>query len=109
MRPNMAVRRVGYRPRMGLIYKPFGIAVALVAGFLSTKIFNAIWARIDDQEPPKPTTQQADWPKIITAAALQGVVFKVVRAVVDREGAKGWYYLTGSWPGEKAPGKPGLG
>ena len=25
------------------------------------------------------------------------------RALVDRHGAKGWYYLTGAWPGEKRP------
>ena len=37
------------------------------------------------------------------AAALQGVIFKVTRVVVDRYGAIGWRYLTGFWPGEKRP------
>ncbi len=41
--------------------------------------------------------------KVICAAALQGVIFKVTRVLVDRWGAVGWTYLTGSWPGEKRP------
>ena len=44
--------------------------------------------------------------KIVGAAALQGVIFKVTRVVVDRYGAVGWRYLTGLWPGEKRPGLP---
>jgi hypothetical protein len=31
------------------------------------------------------------------------MIFKTVRVVVDRYGAVGWSYLTGSWPGEKHP------
>jgi hypothetical protein len=94
---------------MGAIYKPFGIIMGLLAGQVSKKIFDVIWARLDDEEAPKPTTEQAAWPKILIAAALQGVVFKLTRAVVDRNAAQGFAYLTGSWPGEKRPGKPGLG
>jgi len=94
---------------MTAIYKPFGIIFGLLAGQVSKKIFDVIWARFDDEEAPKPTTHQANWPKILAAAALQGVVFKLVRAVVDREMASGFAYLTGSWPGEERPGKKGLG
>ena len=94
---------------MKLIYKPFGIVMGLVAGFAAKKIFDFIWARFDDEEAPKPTTQEAPLVKVVSAAALQGVVFKTTRAVVDRQGAKGFYYLTGTWPGEKHPGKAGLG
>ena len=34
---------------------------------------------------------------------MQGVIFKVVRVVVDRYGAIGFRHLTGVWPGEKRP------
>jgi hypothetical protein len=94
---------------MKLIYKPIGIIFGLLAGQVAKKIFEFIWARFDDAEPPKPTTLRAAWPKIIAAAALQGVVFKVTRAVVDREMAQGFAYLTGTWPGEKEPDEKGLG
>lgn len=86
---------------MKLLYKPFGIVMGLLSGLVAMKIFNAIWGIFDKEEPPKPTTQDADWPKVLAAAAVQGVTFKVTRAFVDRGGAKGFAYLTGTWPGPK--------
>ena len=88
---------------MKLIYKPFGIIIGLMAGQLGKKLFDFVWTKIDDEDPPKPTTQDAEWPKILTAAAIQGVIFKLVRAAVDRNAAQGFAYLTGVWPGEKRP------
>ena len=88
---------------MRLIYKPFGIVLSILAALVGKRIFNFAWTKIDDEEPPKGTTQEAPWAKLLTAAAVQGVIFKVTRVVVDRYGAKGFYYLTGIWPGEKRP------
>ena len=88
---------------MGLIYKPFGILLGIVAALLGKRVFNFAWTKVDDQEPPEATTEQTTWARLLTAAAVQGVIFKVVRVVVDRYGAIGWRYLTGVWPGEKAP------
>ena len=93
----------GYAPGVKLIYKPFGIVMGIVSGLFAKKLFEAIWGIFDKEEPPKPTTQEATWPKVLAAAAVQGVTFKVVRAAVDRGGAKGFNYLTGVWPGEKRP------
>jgi hypothetical protein len=84
---------------MKLIYRPFGLAIGILAGFVSKKLFEAVWGVFDEEEPPKPVTHQATWPKILAAAAVQGIVFKVVRAGVDRAGAKGFNYFTGFWPG----------
>jgi hypothetical protein len=86
---------------MKILYKPFGILLGLVAGLLSQKLFNVVWGLFDKEEPPKPTTQEADWTKVIAAAAVQGVTFRVTRATVDRFGAKGFEYFTGIWPGDK--------
>jgi hypothetical protein len=88
---------------MGLIYKPFGLVLGLVAGMLGKRLFDYAWEKIDEEEPPKGTTEEARWGKVIAAAALEGVIFKTVRVVVDRYGAMGWSYLTGVWPGEKRP------
>jgi hypothetical protein len=88
---------------MGLIYKPLGLALSLLAALLGKRIFNFAWEKIDDEDPPKGTTEEASWAKILGAAALQGVIFKTVRVVVDRYGAIGWSHLTGVWPGEKRP------
>jgi hypothetical protein len=92
---------LGYVAIMKLLYKPFGIGLGIVAGLVSTKLFNVVWGVFDKEEPPKPTTRDADWPKILGAAAVQGVTFKVTRALVDRAGAKGWDHLFGVWPGDK--------
>jgi hypothetical protein len=90
---------------MKLIYKPFGIIFGILAGILSKKLFEVVWGIFDKEEPPKPTTKEADWPKVLGAAAVQGVTFKVTRAAVDRAGAKGFYHLTGAWPGPKRQDK----
>jgi hypothetical protein len=88
---------------MGLIYKPFGIVLGILAGLVGKKLFNVVWTKIDDQDPPKPTTEETSWGKLLGAAAVQGLIFKLTRVVVDRYGAIGWSYLTGVWPGEKRP------
>ncbi|MDQ6749968.1 MAG: DUF4235 domain-containing protein [Actinomycetota bacterium] len=88
---------------MKLLYKPFGIALGLAAGFASKKLFEQLWSIIDDEEPPSPTTERTTWPKVLASAALEGVTFKVTRAAVDRAGAQGFSSLTGFWPGEERP------
>ena len=101
---DWTVRRNGYRRApMGFIYKPIGIFLGILGGLLGKRLFNFAWTKIDDEDPPKGTTEQAPWVKIIGAAALQGVIFKITRVIVDRFGARGFAYLTGVWPGEKRP------
>ena len=88
---------------MGAIYKPFGLGVGILGGIVATKIFNFIWSKFDEEEPPKATTEIASWPKLLSAAALQGIVLKLTRLLIDRYGAKGFAALTGTWPGERRP------
>jgi len=88
---------------MKVLYAPFGIVFGILGGLLGKRAFDFVWTKIDDEEPPEATTQQARWGKVIAAAALQGMIFKAARAITDRQGARSWYYLTGSWPGEKRP------
>jgi hypothetical protein len=88
---------------VGLIYKPFGIFMGILAGFVSKKLFEQLWGLVDREEPPKPTTEVAPLGKVLGAAALEGVTFKVTRAAVDRAGARLFANATGTWPGEKHP------
>lgn len=90
---------------MKLIYKPFGLIIGLLSGLVASKIFSAVWGIFDKEEPPKPTTLETSWPKVLGAAAVQGITFKVTRAVVDRSTAKGFAFLTGAWPGPKTTKK----
>ncbi len=90
---------------MKLIFKPIGIVLGIIAGLLGRRIFNFAWSKIDEEDPPKATTEVAPWSKILAAAALQGMIFRTTRVVVDRYGARSWAWLTGAWPGERKPDK----
>jgi hypothetical protein len=88
---------------MGILYKPIGILLGVLAGIAGRQLFNFIWGKLDEEEPPEATTEETTWAKVLAAAAVQGITFRVVRVAVDRYGAIGWRYLTGVWPGEKRP------
>jgi hypothetical protein len=88
---------------MKLLYKPFGVIAGIVGGLLARRLFTAVWGAIDDQEPPEATTERASWPRVLGAAAVQGMTFSVTRAAVNRAGARGFEHLFGIWPGERTP------
>jgi len=88
---------------MKLLYRPFGIVIGIVAGQLAKALFTKIWAMVDDEEAPKPTIEETSWAKVLSAAAVQGLVFQTVRAAVNRAGAVGFQHLTGVWPGKHRP------
>ncbi len=90
---------------MKLLYKPFGLVVGIIAGILAKQVFNQVWGKIDELEPPNATTQETSWGKVLGAAAVQGATFGVTKAAVNRSGAKGFHWLTGIWPGDKRPEK----
>ena len=91
---------------MKALYKPIGLILGILSGVVAKKLFDFVWTKIDDEPAPKGTTQEAPWAKILAAAALQGLIFKSTRVVVDRYGAVGWHYITGVWPGGKPPATP---
>ena len=51
-----------------------------------------------DDDTPNATDEDRGWGEIVAAAALQGAIFAVVKALVDRGGATGVRKLTGTWP-----------
>ncbi len=91
---------------MKLIYKPFGSALGMISGFIATRVFGAVWERIDGGEPPKPLTREAKLKRVLLATSLQAVAFSGTRAIVERGGARTWDRLFGTWPG-KEPKKKG--
>ncbi len=88
---------------MKLFYKLFSIPLGIVAGQVAKKVFEQVWGMIDDREPPKANIEETTYPKVLAAAAVQGLTFYVTRAAVQRGGAKGFAWLTGVWPGDKKP------
>jgi hypothetical protein len=88
---------------MTLIYKPIGLILGIIGGILGRQAFNQIWQRVDDEEPPEPTTRDRSVGRIALAVVLQGAIFALVKMGVQRAGARAWRYLFGVWPGEKRP------
>lgn len=80
-------------------YKPVGVLLGITAGMLAGVVFRQIWkVTAGDGEAPSATDEDRRWGEILAAAALQGAIFAVVRAAVDRGGAVGVRRLTGRWP-----------
>ncbi|MBQ1017118.1 DUF4235 domain-containing protein [Micromonospora sp. D93] len=88
---NKSIGRVAYRP--------VGVLLGIAAGTVAGAIFRQVWkATAGDGEAPNATDEDRGWGEILAAAALQGAIFAVVRAAVDRGGAVGVRRMTGSWP-----------
>ena len=82
-----------------LLYRPLGIGVSVAGGLLAGALFKRVWKLVaDEDEAPKATEEDRGWTEVLLAAALQGAIFAVVKAAVDRAGAKGVRRLTGTWP-----------
>ncbi|MDQ6816785.1 MAG: DUF4235 domain-containing protein [Actinomycetota bacterium] len=88
---------------MKLLYKPFGLIAGLIGARLGQKLFKSIWSRIDDAQPPEPTTGQANVAKVVGAQALEAATMAAVGAAVDRGSARVFHHLTGAWPGKPKP------
>jgi len=85
-----------------LIYKPISLGTSILAGLLADAIFRRVWRLAAHQdEAPQATDAQRSWTEVLAAAALQGAVFALVRATVDRAAAEGTRKLTGFWPGDE--------
>lgn len=83
-----------------LVYKPVGFVLGTVAGMAAGFVFKRVWNMIGDADDvPNATDEDRGWGEVLAAAALQGVIFAIVRAAVDRAGATGVRRLTGHWPG----------
>ena len=86
---------------MGLLYKPFGIIFGVLGGLLGGMIFKQIWKVVSgEDDAPAAKESEYTWAEVLPAAALQGAIFELVKAAVDRGGAQGFQKLTGVWPGD---------
>ena len=80
-------------------YKPVGLLLGIAAGAIAGLVFKEVWkVASGDDDAPNATDEDRGWAEIIAAAALQGAIFAVVKALVDRGGATSVRKLTGTWP-----------
>ncbi|WP_369142588.1 DUF4235 domain-containing protein [Streptomyces sp. R44] len=83
-----------------IAYKPVGLALGTLSGVIAGAAFKRTWKIFDGEgDAPGATDEDRTWRQILLAAAIQGAIFAVVRASVDRSGAVAIRRLTGTWPG----------
>lgn len=82
------------------VYAPLSIATSVAGGLLAGEVFNQIWKRLShtDQPPPEPKDLNRSTRAVLVGAGLQGLVFGLVRAAVDRAGARGYQAVTHESP-----------
>jgi len=77
------------------MYKPLSIATGVVGGLAASAAFGQVWKRLsNDTEVPDPKDLRKSNTEVLVAAALQGLIFGLVRAAVDRAGARGYKAMT---------------
>lgn len=82
-----------------LVYKPVGMLAGALAGAVAGLVFKQVWKVVaGESDAPDATDEGRTWTEILLAAALQGAIFAVVKASIDRGGAQGIRALTGEWP-----------
>ncbi|MFJ5079543.1 DUF4235 domain-containing protein [Streptomyces sp. NPDC088553] len=83
-----------------IAYMPVGLALGALSGVLAGAAFKQAWKRIEGEgDAPDATDEDRTWREILLAAAIQGAIFAVVKASVDRSGAVAIRRVTGTWPG----------
>jgi hypothetical protein len=85
-----------------ILYKPWGLVASLLGGLIAGQLFQQVWKRLDPQsseEPPKALESEYRLWKVLVAALIQGAIFSVIRAALNRGGARLFQRWTGDWPG----------
>lgn len=95
-----------------LLNKPFRLLVSLLGGMAASAIFKQIWrVAAREEEIPSATDARRRWPEVLTAAALEGAIFAVVRAALERSTATAARQMTGTGSQERGgaqePGEQG--
>jgi xanthosine utilization system XapX-like protein len=87
---------------MKILYKPFALITGVIASMIGERVFKAVWAKIDEHEPPEATQRDAKVGKAMGAAALQAATLAATKAAANRASARSFHYLFGIWPGPES-------
>ncbi|MGW4814279.1 DUF4235 domain-containing protein [Kitasatospora cineracea] len=82
-----------------VLYKPVGLILGVTGGLLAGIAFKQAWKIIGhDDDAPDATDEDRTWREVLLAATMQGAIFALVKATIDRAGATATRRLTGTWP-----------
>ena len=86
-----------------ILYRPVGLVGSIVAGVIAGQVFKQTWKHAapgDQHDAPKALESEYTLREVLIAAAVQGAIFAVVKAVISRGGARAFQRATGEWPGD---------
>ena|SRR5689334_12135914 len=93
----------GQMAAMKLVFVPVSILGGLLAGLIGQKIFDAIWGKVDQEEPPQPEHREISIAKLAIALIIEGAIFRLIKGLFDHAARRGFARMTGAWPGEEEP------
>ncbi len=86
-----------------ILYRPIGMVGSVVAGAVAGAVFKQVWKLVTPKstsdDAPKALESEFGLKEVLAASAIQGAIFAVVKALVDRGGARGFQRVFGEWPG----------
>jgi len=86
------------------VWKPVGLTLGLLGGLLAGKIFGVVWKQISGEgETPQPLSADYSTREVLAAATIQGAIFGLVKAAVDRYGMKGVRHFLDAPPARTRP------
>ena len=88
---------------MKFAFVPVSVLGGILAGFIGQKAFDAIWGKVDAQEPPQPEHREVSLPKLAIALLIEGAIFRLVKGLFDHAARRGFARMTGAWPGDDQP------
>ena len=86
-----------------VLYRPFAMVLSTAGGLIAARVFREVWMRATPHHrrlAPTALESRYNARQVLVAAAVQGAVFGVVKAGIDRAGARAFQRWTGDWPGE---------
>jgi len=86
-----------------ILYRPIGIVSSVIGGLVAGAVFKQVWKHAtpgEESDSPKALESEYSLRQVLIAAAVQGAIFAVVKAIIQRGGARAFERATGDWPGD---------
>ncbi|MBG0825214.1 DUF4235 domain-containing protein [Planomonospora sp. ID91781] len=79
-----------------LVSRGVGTAGGMLGGLVAGAIFKQVWKlAAGKDDAPQATSEEYGWGEILVAAAVQGAIYGMVKAAIDRSTSRSLHQATG--------------